>query len=524
MIYERFRSNRRNLSFRNLCLVSIICAFLFSFSNLIFAEVGTLETNLENDRKQLKQARKLIRNEDLDQAQAILVEILGRQPDMADAKLQLARIYLKKKRITDAYNLAYEVALADPNNALAFAILGNALVGVGNFRDAEISYRNALILDKKEPYAWAGYGMLDFHENRLEESITKLRNANYYKSNEPDFVFALAKISARSEKYKEAAEAYRKFLRISGKKDKDRRERIKGLIRFLDFLGNRSSLYDVGGEKQTSVPIKLIGNRPLIQLKINDKDVPLNFVLDTGSGMSVISERTAERFGIRSVARGGQARAVGGDGKFNIVYGFLRSVEIGDVQIRNVPIYIRKFHNPRQIVDGYIGISLLSSFLTTIDYGDLNFSLVRKEDGFMDKAGETPLPLRLTTSGFLSGSVRLDGVENPLNFIVDTGATVSVISNEVANLSEIRKHQREEKMRVIGAAGITEGVSTFTLPKVSFGDYSNNSIMAVALNLDVINETTGFEQAGILGGNFLRNYRITFDFKNSKILFVPNER
>jgi hypothetical protein len=51
---------------------------------------------------------------------------------------------------------------------------------------------------------------------------------------------------------------------------------------------------------------------------------------------------------------------------------------------------------------------------------------------------------------------------------------------------------------------------------VSFGKHSRTSITAIALDLDMINEASGFEQAGILGGNFLRNYRMTFDFKNSK--------
>lgn len=521
MIKEGFWSNRPILSFRMFCLVSIIFSFLFTLSDPAFANSGIYQKTFENDKKQLKRARKLIRKEELNRAENILRGLLRRQPELSDAKLHLARVLLKQKKVTDAYNLAYDVALAEPDNALAFAILGNALTGIGNFRDAEISYRNALILDKKEAFAWAGYGMLDFHENRLKDSIRKLQTANYYKSNEPDFVFLLAKVSARAENYNEAADAYRKFLRIAGKKDKERRERIKGLIRFLEFLGNRQSLYDVGGEKQTIIPMKLKGNRPLIQVRINRKDKPLNFVLDTGSGMSVISEKTAKRLGIRSVARGGQARAVGGDGKFDIVYGFLKTVDIGDVQVRSVPVYIRKFHNPKQTVDGYIGISLLSNFLTTIDYGNLQFSLVRKDDESIDVADETPLPLRITTSGFLSGLVKLDGIEDPLNFIVDTGASVSVISKEVANLEEIKKFKREETMRVIGAAGITEGVSAFTLPKVSFGRYSNDKITAIALNLNIINETTGFEQAGILGGNFLKNYRVTFDFKNSKILFVP---
>jgi hypothetical protein len=76
-------------------------------------------------------------------------------------------------------------------------------------------------------------------------------------------------------------------------------------------------------------------------------------------------------------------------------------------------------------------------------------------------------------------------------------------------------------MRVIGSAGVTDGAATFSLPRVSFGQHSRQGIKAVALDLDLINEASGFEQAGILGGNFLKNYRLTFDFRNSKVIFVP---
>ncbi len=46
-------------------------------------------------------------------------------------------------------------------------------------------------------------------------------------------------------------------------------------------------------------------------------------------------------------------------------------------------------------------------------------------------------------------------------------------------------------------------------------------VTAIALDLDIINEASGFVQAGILGGNFLKNYILTFDFENSKVIFVP---
>ena len=85
--------------------------------------------------------------------------------------------------------------------------------------------------------------------------------------------------------------------------------------------------------------------------------------------MSVISEETAKRLGIRAVARGGLARAVGGGGKFEIVYGFLNSIEIGEVRVENVPVYIRKFFDTNFRSMDISGFPSVSKFLTSIDYG-----------------------------------------------------------------------------------------------------------------------------------------------------------
>ena len=117
--------------------------------------------------------------------------------------------------------------------------------------------------------------------------------------------------------------------------------------------------------------------------------------------------------------------------------------------------------------------------------------------------------------------MQVEGIEEPLNFIVDTGASVSVISEDVASTKIASTFVKSEKMRVIGSAGVTDDVPSFLLLRVSFGNHSRTSITAIALDLDMINEASGFEQAGILGGNFLRNYRMTFDFKKSKVTFSP---
>lgn len=501
-------------------ILFLICLLFSGVAISVRAKDNVQQIETQSAKQLMKRAEKLSRRGEIIEAEKVLRGIIETYPLESKAKLNLAYLLQKQRRLLEAYNLAIEVAKVDSKNAFAFAVLGATFLNAGNFKDAKLSYHNALLLDKKEALAWAGLGTLDFYENRISLGLENLRAAVYYDFNNPEFLFTLAQIATRAEKYTEAAEAYDRFLQVSAETDTERRDRIKGLINFLRFLGNKPSLYDLDGSRQTSVSFKLVNNRPIVQLKINDKDEPLRFVLDTGSGISVISKETAERFNVKSITRGGLARALGGNGKFEIIYGFLRSVSIGDVKIRNVPVYIRDFHNKDEKIDGYIGLALISKFLTTIDYGNSTFALQKKVSPQNVDSESLSLPLRLTSSGFLSGEVQLEGVETPLNFIVDTGASVSVISHEIAGSKEISQFIKAEKMRVIGAAGVTEDVSSFVLPRVSFGTHSRERVTAIALDLDIINEASGFVQAGILGGNFLRNYVLTFDFDNSKVIFV----
>ena len=522
MRVDRFRIGVMHFPFRlnHLSIALFICVIAASAA-LGANDIQQVDT--ETSRQLLKQAEKFIKKGNLIEAEKLLRRAIDAGPENSDVKLRLAFICVKQRRLIEAYDLSFAIAKAEPKNSYAFAVLGTTLLGAGKFKDARAMFFNAIRLNKKQALAWSGYGMLDFYENRIQDSLANLQQAVYHDPDQPDYIFALAQVSARSEKYKEAADAYYRFLSISRDTDDERRARIKGLISFLNFLGQRQSLYNTQGERQTSVPFDLTGNRPIIQIKVNGRSEALNFVLDTGSGISVISDKTAKRLKINPITKGGFAKGIGGDGRFEIVYGFLKQVDIGEVEIRNVPVYIRKFHNDGNNIDGYIGLSLISKFLTTIDYGSLTFSLTKNLDAqdSLEPADGVSLPLRLTSSGFLSGEVQLEGVEVPLNFIVDTGASVSVISAEIASMQSISPFANNEKMRVIGSAGITDGVTSFLLPRVSFGAHSRKGIIAIALDLDIINEASGFEQAGILGGNFLRNYRMTFDFKNSKVKFVP---
>jgi tetratricopeptide (TPR) repeat protein len=491
---------------------------------------------MSGDGKIRQRANEALRNGDYEAAEKQFREALAKDPHDNEARLGLSFALLKQRLLQDAYDHAARVILADPLSSRAHALLGSAILASGDFRNSVEEFRTALSIQDKEALAVAGLAMVDFYENRLDLAVKGLRRAASLDSGEPDYIFNLGQAAARSEKYKEAADSYERFLAIAPKTDADRRARIRGLIDFLRYLGRQGSLYILTGDNKTSIPFESIDGRPILKVRVNNNRDPLRFVLDTGSGMSVVSEETAKKLGLRVVARGGMARAVGGGGKFEIVYGFLNSLDVGGVKVESVPVYIRHFYDNKTPIDGYLGLSVISKFIASVDYGDKTFMLRRPSEAnsrdlwgvpisrnsvLPPAPGVLEIPLRTTSSGFLSGEVHLEGVERPLNFIIDTGASVSVVSERLAREEELNNYLEPTRLRIYGAAGIADDVKSLLLPKVMLGTFTRERISAAVLDLEPVNETAGFTQNGILGGNYLRHFRVSFDFQRGLIRLEP---
>jgi len=522
--------------------LSRMAAFGVAAFVLCFALAGTTHVAAGfADKKAYNKGYRALRKGDFQEAEKIFRELLGKDAHDADARLGLSFALLKQRNLQGAYDNAARVIMQNPLSGRAHALLGASILGAGEFRLSVEEFRTALTLDDNEALAVAGLAMVDFYENRMPTALNGLRRAVSMDPEEPDFVFNLGQAAARSEKYKEAADAYERFLMIAPKTDTDRRARILGLIDFLRYLGRQGSLYIASGEHRSTVPFEATDNRPVLEVRVNGNKQPLRFVLDTGSGMSVISDETARRLGIKSVAKGGLARAVGGGGKFEIVYGFLSSIEIGAAKVENVPVYIRKFFDDHIPVDGYLGLSVISKYLTSIDYGTRRMSLLRQNQTDQVESwtivrrpdntqallplspndGSVEVPLRTTSSGFLSGEVTLDGFNKNVNFIIDTAASITVVSEKLSQEEQLLDLLQPSKMRVFGAAGVTEDVKLLQLPRLSFGLSKLEKINAAVLDMEPVNETAGFTQSGILGGNFLRHFRIYFDFARGAMRLEP---
>jgi predicted aspartyl protease/thioredoxin-like negative regulator of GroEL len=482
----------------------------------------------------LKQGRKSLRNGDLNEAETFFQNALTVDPTAHAARCGLAMTYLKGRRLGEAYFEAKKVAESLPDADQPHAIMGLALVRGGNFPLAATELTTALRLNKRNDLALAAIAEIACYENELNTALDYLYAALDINSDEPDYQLLLARLASRRENFSAAADALKAFLRLTPKTDAERRARIEGVIRFYNYLGT-THINVVQGKPDVTLPLEVRGRRPHVKVMINGKG-PFDFVLDTGASVCVLSQHTAEKLGLKPVASGGFARAVGGNGTFPIVYGLVKSLEIGPVKLSTVPVYLRDLQNGRaagmDMADGFLGLSALNDFLVTIDYKERQLGLrhaPRNTPNLVEPASlpvpnqnGTTVPFRLTESGLISVETQLnDGAV--LNFIFDSGASTTVVSESIVHRQGLReKIVPEHNVRIVGAAGVMENVLVMQASSVRVFDLVRADARLPILDLTRLNESAGFEQGGILGGDFLHHCRIQIDFRRQQLQLTPS--
>ena len=503
-----------------LCCLAL-CPSIFPGQAATFTEdVKRASAKLNNE------ARRAVRKGEYTAAIDIYKSILDKNGQDLQARLGISWAYIKDQDYSQCFDHAAEALKIDPANARGHALAGLALLRSGLVREAVIALRQALNLNSREALAYGAAAEIDYYEGRVKESRERALFAHKLDPQEPDYIVTYARASSRAEDYKEAADAYEIFLDIAPVTDTERLDRIRGLIKFYRKLSG-IPVHQLAGSSRTEIPFRLgTDRRPYIKLKVNGRDAV--FVIDTGSGFTVVSKHAAKRLGVTELARGGKSQGVGGDGKFPIIYGLIKMMHLGEARVRMVPCFIREFHgvNDRpadEQPDGFIGLSVLSHFITELDYRESFIRLDRATDGaaLADLPDATVVPFRTTQNGLISIETEFDD-RHQVNAILDSGASSTVVSS--AAVERLKMHAqiiKGQTISVIGAAGVTSNVNLLYIRNCRVANLKQNNLRALVLDFNAINETSGFEQSGILGGDFLRHFRITIDFNRTRVVFQP---
>ncbi|MEY2562963.1 MAG: hypothetical protein QOH88_1156 [Verrucomicrobiota bacterium] len=265
------------------------------------------------------------------------------------------------------------------------------------------------------------------------------------------------------------------------------------------------------------------GAQPLILLpvKINGAG-PFDFILDTGAGTSLVSSELGQTLGIKVV---GSKEGQSAGGAVSISLARLDSLEVGTAKLNDVDVgMVDLSHIGKTVgaqIDGDLGYNFLKHFRITLDYrkNEIRFDDPKRFESIGPSKAVTEIPMRLASPAkpLILVDVYANG-RGPFQFAVDTGASTTAIAPELAKQLGVASSP-------IGAAttgGAHVDVAGGILQSFQVGGAKiENSNVVVADFFGMLSKAIGARLDGIVGYNFLRNYKVALDYPNETLTLLP---
>jgi len=287
-------------------------------------------------------------------------------------------------------------------------------------------------------------------------------------------------------------------------------------IDYLTALAH-TNVYKFTGLPSSQIPMKASHpDVPRIDIRINGRK-SINAVIDSGAVLSIASERLATELSVRKLGQfHGTFFGLLGE-PISVQFGLLDSVTLGDIVLENVPIAIMPDDEMRFVVAGkrefkidfLLGANFLKEFRTDMDFprGVVTFTHLTSDerrpaaDQNMFVEGFRP---------FARGTINRHGW---YMFVLDTGSEVTFLNDlQMMNLPLGNAPPKAHNAMLQGLGGskkrgaridnVEIGVDRWagsfkTVPMYSAGEHEN--------------------AAGILGENFLKNFRVVIDYGRMRI-------
>jgi len=402
-------------------------------------------------------------------------------------------------------------------SAASLALYGDSLWSSGLFDEAERAYDASLAIDSADPRAHHGRARLLTARGRFDAALAEASQAVAGAPDEAEFHHMLGVIYERQRRFDAAAAAFGEYIaRLPNRDHSPTALWTRAEIRFLRAFDRLTPIEFAGtaaARESWTVPVRVDKGKVLVRVKVNGD--PLDFVLDTGAEQTVLSLDAAARRGVYPVAYT-ESAGVGDAGRRSLQVGRIARIQIGDLDIRNVPCLIKNpplgqlpTREPDSLSPLALGLSM------TVDYARRQLTMARE---LPPAAHATEIPLRLYRLATVRGTVN----GTPMSFIVDTGGEWISISRTSAVQVSSAGQSRRIPLRVYGTSGWDK--DAFLLPNVdlAFDAVHLARTPVVVLNLAAPSALLGFQVGGIVGHSFLSKYRVTFDLQRNLLALDPN--
>lgn len=405
----------------------------------------------------------------------------------------------------------------------------------GEFEEAFAIYLKANAADPENRVVLERLGTIALWKNQIEsaEKYLKraLRSASWYQGIWPFNVEINARLAMayyRSDRFEDAAKL---FIEAAGPISVGPLRELKAVGKQL-ALFNGATPYITDGPDITEIKFITTDPLPVVEVSVNGSE-PYLFIIDTGGHELIIADDLENKTGI--IIGGNLTGEFAGKKKASIGVGKADSIKLGEFTIRNVPVQTLDMASISSVFDrldikGVIGTSLLSHFLSTIDYLNGSLILRRKTPDVMkrfnarissQKSFVLSFWLVETHLMFVWGSV--NGLE-PMLFLVDTGLADAGFLSSKSILQRAGATIDWSKARVGAGGGGEAKAVEIIVDEVAIGGESGKitkqNVRGVVLEkpLPMFEGQLGFKVGGLVSHQFFRDWALTFDFTKMRMI------
>jgi predicted aspartyl protease len=266
------------------------------------------------------------------------------------------------------------------------------------------------------------------------------------------------------------------------------------------------------------------GAQPLILLPVEvNGEGPFEFILDTGAGTSLLSSELGEKLRVKVI---GSKQGQSAGGAVSVSLAKVSSLVVGSARVNDVDVglvdlsHIGKTVGAR--IDGDLGYNFLRHFRVTLDYrnNEIRLDDPRRFELAGPSSAVTEVAMRLASPAkpLILVDVYANG-RGPFQFAIDTGTSTTAITPELAK-------QLGVASTPIGPAttgGAQVDVTAGVLPSFQVGGARIGQLPVIVADFfAMLSKAAGAKLDGIVGYNFLRNYKVALDYPNETLsLFTP---
>ncbi len=250
---------------------------------------------------------------------------------------------------------------------------------------------------------------------------------------------------------------------------------------------------------QANIALRSVPKQPIFEVPVLVGGQPFSFILDTGTGNSVIDRQVAKQLKLQGSNLPPQMLG-------NFVFG--QQKPDNDVKVYSLPpLKVGKAQ-----VNGLFGIGLSTEMLPFKTWGILGLNFLSQFDMLLNpqtrrlsllnasKPVPTDIPLKGRFGVMITPSVSIND-QGPFTFLVDTGAAMTILSDRLAEKLALVVETKDDVQ--FGGLGGQEKAQQAQVEMLSIQTHRISNLKVLVLNSKLL-QTLGVD--GVIGQDILNRY------------------